>query len=151
MIAQDSGDRDRWVLTEAGREVLAGRAELDLRAAADAPDAPALRRALREIDGDEGKPPAQDFRVAPQKAAAADLTATEMSLLAALKAKRLEVARAQKQPPFVVFHDSVLIAIARARPRTPAELQLVPGVGPAKLARYGAIVLGVVAEHESKR
>ncbi len=68
-----------------------------------------------------------------------------MSLLAALKAKRLEIARSQKQPPFVIFHDSVLIGIARARPRTAEALQLVPGVGPAKLARYGAIFLDVVA------
>jgi ATP-dependent DNA helicase RecQ len=149
MIAQDAGDRDRWVLTPAGREVLAGRAELDLRAATDSPDAPALRRALREIGRDDEKAvPAQDFRVVAQKSPAADLTATEMSLLAALKAKRLDIARGQKQPPFVIFHDSVLIGIARARPRRAEALQLVPGVGPAKLARYGAIVLDVVARHE---
>ncbi|MGO9673924.1 MAG: DNA helicase RecQ [Methylocella sp.] len=152
MIAQDAGDRDRWVLTPAGREVLAGRAELDLRAAADAPDARALRSALREIGmDDEDAPPAQDFHGAAGKSGVADLTATETSLLAALKAKRLEIARSQKQPPFVIFHDSVLIAIARARPRTTEALQLVPGVGPVKLARYGAIFLDVVAKHDGGR
>jgi ATP-dependent DNA helicase RecQ len=148
LIAQDSDDRDRWILTRAGREVLAGRAELDLRAA---PGEPALRRALRQIDDDEDRPP--DAAPAPraEKTSAPDLTATEMGLLAALKAKRLEIARARKQPPFVIFHDSVLVGIARARPRTPEALHSVPGVGPVKLARFGAIFLDVVRAHDSER
>jgi len=38
----------------------------------------------------------------------------------------------------VVFHDSTLAALAAASPRTVADLAEVPGVGPAKLERYGA-------------
>jgi ATP-dependent DNA helicase RecQ len=148
LIAQDTDDRDRWILTPAGREVLAGRADLDLRAAPGAPDRRALRRALRQIESDDGAAAgaAQPLR-APEKPGTADMTARELSLLAALKAKRLEIARAEKKPPFVIFHDSVLAGVARTRPRTPGALQLIAGVGPVKNARYGQIFLDVVAQH----
>ena len=48
-------------------------------------------------------------------------------------------------PAYVVFHDSVLQAIAAARPETLGELAQISGVGPAKLERYGADVLALVA------
>jgi superfamily II DNA helicase RecQ len=47
-------------------------------------------------------------------------------------------------PAYVVFHDATLEEIARRRPRSPAELLAVSGVGPAKLQRYGAEVLALV-------
>ena len=75
------------------------------------------------------------------------LTARQNSLFAALKAKRLEIARDQKQPAFVIFHDSVLIEMALGRPKTREDLLLIPGVGPAKIARFGAIFLAVIANH----
>jgi ATP-dependent DNA helicase RecQ len=153
MIAQDPGDRDRWVVTPAGRDVLAGEAPLELRVDIDLPSgrSVAVRRALRQIDaaaGDSASEHQSEFREATHKANGADLTATQHRLLATLKAKRLEIARAQKQPPFVIFHDSVLIGIAKARPRTLEELRVVQGVGPAKLERYGEILLDIVANHD---
>ena len=51
---------------------------------------------------------------------------------------RLERAKADNVPPYVVFHDSVLHAIAEARPSSLGELSQIAGVGPAKLERYGA-------------
>ena len=65
---------------------------------------------------------------------------------AALKRWRLERATADDLPAYVVFHNSTLAEIAGRRPRDLSELGVVPGVGPAKLERYGADVLGVVAE-----
>jgi ATP-dependent DNA helicase UvrD/PcrA len=64
---------------------------------------------------------------------------------AALKRWRLERATADDLPAYVVFHNSTLAEIAGRRPRDLSELGIVPGVGPAKLERYGADVLGVVA------
>jgi ATP-dependent DNA helicase RecQ len=50
-------------------------------------------------------------------------------------------------PAYVVFHNATLEEIAARRPRTLDELAAVPGVGPAKLARYGREVLeALVAE-----
>ena len=48
-------------------------------------------------------------------------------------------------PPFKVFHNRVLDEIARTRPRSRDDLAAIPGIGPAKLERYGDEVLEVVA------
>jgi len=66
-------------------------------------------------------------------------------VVAALKAWRLERSRADEVPAYVVFHNSTLEEIAARRPRTLRELASVPGVGPAKLERYGADVLAALA------
>ncbi|HEX6700291.1 MAG TPA: ATP-dependent DNA helicase UvrD2 [Gaiellaceae bacterium] len=68
----------------------------------------------------------------------------------ALKAWRLERARADEVPAFVVFHDSTLASIAAQRPQSLAELALVSGVGPTKLERYGDEVLAVLRERREK-
>jgi DNA helicase-2/ATP-dependent DNA helicase PcrA len=62
----------------------------------------------------------------------------------ALKAWRLTVARAEEVPAYVVFHNTTLEEIAARRPRNLEELAAVPGVGPAKLARYGEDVLAAL-------
>jgi DNA helicase II / ATP-dependent DNA helicase PcrA len=69
----------------------------------------------------------------------------EGPLYAALKRWRLQRATADDLPAYVVFHNSTLAEIAGRRPRDLSELGAVPGVGPAKLDRYGDDVLGVVA------
>ncbi len=51
--------------------------------------------------------------------------------------KRLEIARAQNVPPYVIFHDRTLIELATARPASHAQMADVPGVGDTKLERYG--------------
>jgi DNA helicase-2/ATP-dependent DNA helicase PcrA len=61
-----------------------------------------------------------------------------------LRAWRRERAREDGVPPYVVFHDSVLHQIADARPSSIGELSQIPGVGPAKLERYGEAVLALV-------
>ncbi len=62
-----------------------------------------------------------------------------------LRAWRLERARSDGVPPYVVFHDRVLHEIADVRPSTLGELAQIAGVGPAKLERYGDDVLTTVA------
>ena len=54
-----------------------------------------------------------------------------------LRAWRLARAREDGVPPYVVFHDTVLHAIADAQPRSLGDLSQIAGVGPAKLERYG--------------
>jgi DNA helicase-2/ATP-dependent DNA helicase PcrA len=62
-----------------------------------------------------------------------------------LKAWRLARARAEEIPAYVVFHNTTLEEIAARRPASLAELAAVPGVGPAKLERYGEDVLATLA------
>ncbi|MGH2466752.1 MAG: ATP-dependent helicase, partial [Candidatus Limnocylindrales bacterium] len=64
--------------------------------------------------------------------------------LAALKAWRLEQAKADGVAAFIVAHDATLTAIAEARPDSIAQLRRVRGMGPAKLERYGAAILAVL-------
>jgi len=63
----------------------------------------------------------------------------------ALKEWRLKRSKRDDVPAYVVFHNSTLAEIAARRPQTIAELASVPGVGPAKLERYGADVLDALA------
>jgi DNA helicase II / ATP-dependent DNA helicase PcrA len=63
----------------------------------------------------------------------------------ALKEWRLKRSKADEIPAYVVFHNSTLAEIAARRPTTIAELASVPGVGPAKLERYGRDVLDALA------
>jgi ATP-dependent DNA helicase RecQ len=68
----------------------------------------------------------------------------DASLLAALKAWRLQQAREQAVPPYVVFHDRTLLEIAARMPADLDALSQVSGVGAAKLERYGQAVLQVL-------
>lgn len=57
-------------------------------------------------------------------------------------------ARVLGQPPFCVFTDKTLIAIAEAVPEDEGELARIPGVGVRKLNRFGADVLAMCAGQE---
>lgn len=61
-----------------------------------------------------------------------------------LRGLRLELAKAQSVPPYVIFHDATLMEIVRVRPRSLAALGDVSGVGEAKLERYGPVFLEAV-------
>ena len=64
----------------------------------------------------------------------------------ALKAWRLERARRDGVPAYVIFHDTTLQEIAGASPSSLAQLAGISGVGPAKLDRYGTEVLVTLKE-----
>ena len=66
-----------------------------------------------------------------------------------LREWRLARSKADDVPAYVVFHNSTLAEIAARRPRTLAELALVPGVGPTKLERYGDEVLAALESSSS--
>jgi ATP-dependent DNA helicase UvrD/PcrA len=61
-----------------------------------------------------------------------------------LRKWRLERAKRDAVPPYVVFHDAVLHAIASAQPSSLGELSQIAGVGPSKLERYGDEVLALL-------
>ncbi len=72
--------------------------------------------------------------------------ASDDPLWLALKAKRLELAREQGVPPYVIFHDSTLLDIHSRQPKTLTEMAQVSGVGQAKLEKYGDVFLQVVGD-----
>ena len=85
----------------------------------------------------------RELGLAPQRTASREPEPDD-PVFAALKAWRLERAKADEVPAYVVFHNSTLAAIAGRKPQTLRDLATVPGVGPAKLDRYGDDVLSVL-------
>jgi DNA helicase-2/ATP-dependent DNA helicase PcrA len=57
---------------------------------------------------------------------------------------RSRTAAEAKVPAYVVFTDATLVAIAETLPRDGAGLATIPGVGPAKLDKYGEAVLALL-------
>ena len=113
-------------IAPAGRDFLRDKPTLMLRV----PAAPRARR---------GK--------VARSAAQSAVAEADRDLFEALRRKRTEMARAQNVPPYVIFHDKTLIELAAAKPSSRAEMANVPGVGEAKLDRYGPAFLAVIAEH----
>ncbi len=66
------------------------------------------------------------------------------NLFEALRAWRAAEAKAQRVPPYVIFHDTVLRDIAAVRPASVEELGQIKGVGASKLQRYAAAVLAIL-------
>lgn len=73
------------------------------------------------------------------------LSERDQALFQALRDKRLQIARAQNVPPYVIFHDRTLMELAAARPTTRSQMADVPGIGNTKLDRYGDAFLAVIA------
>jgi DNA helicase-2/ATP-dependent DNA helicase PcrA len=66
----------------------------------------------------------------------------------ALRTWRTERSRHDGVSAYIVLHDTTLLAIAAARPRTPVALRRIDGIGPAKLELYGDEILAVLASLE---
>jgi ATP-dependent DNA helicase RecQ len=80
---------------------------------------------------------------APSATLSADV---DDDLFQRLRALRRALADGEGVPAYIVFSDAVLARMAAMRPEDEAGLLAVPGVGPAKLARYGAAFLRVLRE-----
>jgi len=70
--------------------------------------------------------------------------ADDGDLFQRLRALRRRLADAEGVPAYIVFSDAVLTHLAATRPTDEAGLLAVPGIGPAKLARYGEAFLRVL-------
>ena len=82
---------------------------------------------------------------APAAAAAAKPRLEQTPAVLALKEWRLARAKVEEVPAYVVFNDRTLAELVARTPRTLAELAAVPGIGPAKLERYGSELLAELA------
>jgi len=78
-------------------------------------------------------------------ASAAEPAAVDPETFERLRALRRKLANAEGVPAYIVFSDAVLRAMAELKPRSPAELLQVPGVGLVKLERYGEAFLRELA------
>jgi ATP-dependent DNA helicase RecQ len=131
LIALDAAGFGGWNVTPQGRGVLKGAATFALRKDALKP----MRRPARAAAG------------AVAGATLAEAADADPALFEALKRRRLELAKERGVPAYLVFADKSLIDMARRRPRTPADMSRVHGMGEVKLAQYGHIFLGVISRH----
>lgn len=112
-------------LTQAARPVLRGETTVWLRQD---------REATKRVSKTE--------RSANAKEAYAEVA--DDPLWHALKAKRMELAKEQGVPPYVIFHDSTLLEILNHHPSSLTEMGRISGIGQAKLTRYGDAFLEVL-------
>jgi ATP-dependent DNA helicase RecQ len=106
-------------LTESSREVLRGQCEVLVRHTRRR--SPGTRRKTRS----------------PLQAAAAP----DADRVSRLRAWRLEEARRQSVPAYVILHDRTLLEIASRGPTDIEALSAIPGIGARKLARYGSALI----------
>jgi DNA helicase-2/ATP-dependent DNA helicase PcrA len=76
--------------------------------------------------------------------AVAPLTGAAGDAAAALRTWRLERAKRDGVPAYVVLNDRHLLGIAAARPSSARELAACDGIGPTKLERYGDEILALL-------
>jgi DNA helicase-2/ATP-dependent DNA helicase PcrA len=75
--------------------------------------------------------------------------AADPGVVDALRAWRAGASRAAGVPAHVVLHDATLAAVAARQPQSTEDLLAVPGLGPVKVARYGSVLLDLVAAHRA--
>ncbi|MEY3200573.1 MAG: ATP-dependent helicase RecQ [Pseudomonadota bacterium] len=122
-VSVDHDHYNTLKLTEGSRPVLRGEVKLELR--------PVVTRA----------------KAAPKTRAVSApvlLDKAGEALLAKLKTWRLEQAREQAVPAFVILHDSTLNELAARRPTSLHQLATVSGIGTRKIERYGVTLLAVL-------
>ena len=77
--------------------------------------------------------------------------AADPELFAILSALRKEIAQSHNLPPYVIFQDPSLEAMATTYPITTEELQNIPGVGEGKARRYGDEFLKVIKTYVDEK
>ena len=75
------------------------------------------------------------------------LTSSGYKLFERLKKLRLEIAREESMPPYIIFSDKTLIDMAAKMPASKLEMLDVSGVGENKFAKYGERFLEVIEEY----
>ena len=79
-----------------------------------------------------------------------EVDAATTALFQRLRVRRRELAAEQGVPPYVIFHDRTLAAMAQHRPGSPEEFLRLSGVGESKLARYGEDFLAEIRAAEAE-
>ena len=127
-----AGERPLVLLTPAGKAVLFGSGPVRVLL----PTEQSARGRTRSNAAVE--------RGTRRRNAAPTLDSADASLFEALRAHRLETARTDRVPPYVVASDRTLRDLAELRPRTRADLEDIYGIGAAKAAKYGDGFLAVI-------
>jgi ATP-dependent DNA helicase RecQ len=124
LVEIDSNRFNRWVVTDAGWQVLRKQKTVLLR-----DELVVSKASLRSTKTGKNSLALQDCNT---------------ELLAALKEYRLVLAKDQKKPAFVIFSDKSLIDMAKKLPSNEEEMLAIHGVGQKKLDQYGEAFLEII-------
>lgn len=127
-LTSDDGGHGTLQLTDAARPILRGEAPF----------------AMRKPRQDTGRSSGSKGSRRPSVA----VDAAHQSLFDALKARRLDLAKTQKVPPYVICHDKTLVELATVRPATLDALSSIIGLGASKIKRYGADFIDVISSFD---
>ncbi len=126
LVAVDYENYSSLKLTEESRAVLRGETKVQLRQYKKAEKAVKHKRQS-----------AKDF-------AETNLDDLEQKIFERLRWWRVETAKAHNTAAFIIFHDSTLREIAKAKPRSLEDLRGVTGVGAKKLESYGEELVSLI-------
>ena len=115
-------------LTELGKTLLNGEGSVEMKLAKEAERQPKAEKKGRK------------------KTAAAGLSQADESLFERLRALRMEIAREEKVPPYIVFSDKTLLHMSAVKPADREEMLSVTGVGEFKFSRYGERFLAEIGK-----
>ena len=128
LVAVDYENYSSLKLTEESRAVLRGETKIQLRQYKKAEKAVKHKRQS-----------AKDF-------SETNLSESEQAIFERLRWWRVETAKAHNTAAFIIFHDTTLREIAKAKPRSLDDLRGVTGVGAKKLESYGEELVKLIAE-----
>lgn len=84
-------------------------------------------------------------RIAPGADTPAEGLPEDHALFEQLRTLRKRLADENGMPPYVIFHDSTLRAMAARKPASLDEFAIIAGVGQTKLTRYGELFIEAIA------
>ena len=124
-------------ITEFGNEVLYGRSTIKLN-----------KFERRDFKSRKRPEPAPAIVVA-EEATSANVKQLDRKLFEKLRDLRKAIAQASHIPPYVVFSDKSLTAMATEKPTTQAEFGILYGVGDVKCQKYWRPFTAVIRDHLS--
>ncbi len=127
-LTGDEEGRGSLLLTERSRPLLRGEQPFRMR---------------QVVASEMGKRKERRERQSQSKSSTATAPG-DKSLVAALRGLRARMAEEANVPPYVIFHDKTIAEIAAKKPRIPAALEDIYGLGTRKIARYGAAIIEAV-------
>ncbi len=101
---------------------------------------PVMMKAAKEVE----KKPADDKTRKSRNQMKSNSAGTDYALFEELRKVRMEIAKAEKIPPYIVFSDKSLRDMSVRKPKTKEAFLAVNGVGEHKCQKYGERFLGVI-------
>ncbi len=136
-LIQDIGAYSILKLTPASRPLLLGKERLSLAQ-------PRIKPVQAKGRGTSASKGTKKGRVGVEA-----LDVGDDELFQALRDLRKQIAKETGVPPYIVFGDATLLAMAANRPMTSEDLLAISGVGKQKLGSYGRIFLAEIRKHSS--